>query len=1233
MISYAQNLEDVVLNRVFRNKPSGFYIDVGAHDPVELSVTKHFYDLGWHGINIEPVPESFRNFEKQRPRDINLNLGISNQHDFLTLYEVVGCPELTSLDKDVARNASKIFDTPIKEYHVEVRTLAEVCEQYDVHFIDFIKIDVEGQERDVLAGADFERFRPTMLVVEATVPCSGAIKDWSKADDYANWHDWEPLVLDAGYLLVYYDGLNRYYLREEDQHFKSCFTLPIAVLQDEFTLYREVQERQRFQGEATTLKGRIGKLETDNQQLADAITALNREKAMLERKTATLKERISIFEKAQQQLSAQKHHLADTLTTREHEKTQLEGKATLLKERVGQLEQSKADMAHEAEGLKRWVGELKQEKAEMEHQAEGLKRQIGEVNQERADLVHEVKGLKRWVGQLHQEKADMAQEAESLKRWIDDLRQKAADQEYEAKGLKRWISELELEKDDLEYEARGLKLWVGQLGRDKDDLEYETEGLRQWVGQLAQEKSHLEHEAEGLKKEKIALEEERADLRKERRSLQNRLRYREKKQVELEGSIALLSKEKAGLEGLVAHLSAERDQLQHMLAQTEQARQLLQEEKALQEQVMHVLRTTLQEEHDAAQRKLRYRLIALFRSLFGRNAQAPDEPPPAGPTPAAESLPGPSYASGSETTPAALEVGTEEPTATDGLAREPLPTQQPYGEAVSAALNGTPPATLATDPATAALIEMHRETGEAYRLAQSRHQSLPEAPSANEIRMMRAAQKQANQSEVYRALKPVGKRVQRLLQPAPASQATNGSATLKPASSDLNGHGVRASINTSLIDALMETRSLPGAVPEQTLVSLYDLGQNLTHVLSLKGTSDHRQALHMLSLAGAHCTCLGCDPMPEGQSNGWHANKADLAQWLSTQGATALAAYDGLLLDADLDEATLNLLKGRLWPNTQIMVRGVLSDDGALPVAWGSPSLFLDGLAVYDAPPRGWLDAAHDQPMLYALDQWPATSKPITLPPTLPSGQPWPKISVVTVTLNQGTFLEDTIQSILGQGYPNLEYIILDGGSTDNTPAILDNYRDQLAYCVSEPDDGQSDALNKGFRIATGEILAWLNSDDKYPPGTFWRVALAFDTYAADIVAGGCGLFRGLNPEPVQTHHNSMPIGQVVPLPLDKLLDIDGSWLKGDFFYQPEVFWTRELWERCGSQVDENLFYSMDYELWVRMAQYGARILHIPETLALYRMHDAQKTNGADLPYVPELRQVNKALREQLMSS
>ena len=122
---------------------------------------------------------------------------------------------------------------------------------------------------------------------------------------------------------------------------------------------------------------------------------------------------------------------------------------------------------------------------------------------------------------------------------------------------------------------------------------------------------------------------------------------------------------------------------------------------------------------------------------------------------------------------------------------------------------------------------------------------------------------------------------------------------------------------------------------------------------------------------------------------------------------------------------------------------------------------------------------------------WPWTEETPMAPPTLPDGSPWPRVSIVTPSYNQGQYLEETIRSVLLQGYPDLEYIIIDGGSTDESVTIIEKYAPWLAYWVSEPDRGQSHAINKGFARATGEIYAWLNSDDYYWPGAIVIAARA----------------------------------------------------------------------------------------------------------------------------------------------
>lgn len=215
----------------------------------------------------------------------------------------------------------------------------------------------------------------------------------------------------------------------------------------------------------------------------------------------------------------------------------------------------------------------------------------------------------------------------------------------------------------------------------------------------------------------------------------------------------------------------------------------------------------------------------------------------------------------------------------------------------------------------------------------------------------------------------------------------------------------------------------------------------------------------------------------------------------------------------------------------------------------------------------------------------------------------WPRISVVTPSFNQGEYIGQTIESVLSQDYPNLEYIIIDGGSTDHTRSVVSAYRDQITRFISEPDRGQSHALNKGFALATGEVLCWLNSDDQLAPDALFAVGLGFRVYAPDLVAGICEVFQ--DGERLHRHLTSCPDG---PLPLNNLLDLDKGWNAGQFFYQPEVFFSRDLWERAGAYVCEDAHFSMDYELWCRFALHQARLKVIATPLAHFRSHADQKT-------------------------
>ncbi|WP_084227293.1 FkbM family methyltransferase [Nostoc sp. KVJ20] len=232
-ISYAQNLEDVLLNRVFKDKIKGFYIDAGALHPTVDSVTKAFYDIGWSGINIEPIKEFYNLFEQERSRDINLNIALSNSEGNLEFFQVVGQPGNSTLNKEIAYKIAQEKGLELSRNTVSVKTLAEVCKEYVDQKIDFLKIDVEGAEEEVILGGNWDIFRPTILVIETTLPGTNI--------RYEN--NIPIFLMGKGYQQVFFDGINDYYISEESGDLAKFFSFPVNVL-DNYINYR-LLEKQR----------------------------------------------------------------------------------------------------------------------------------------------------------------------------------------------------------------------------------------------------------------------------------------------------------------------------------------------------------------------------------------------------------------------------------------------------------------------------------------------------------------------------------------------------------------------------------------------------------------------------------------------------------------------------------------------------------------------------------------------------------------------------------------------------------------------------------------------------------------------------------------------------------------------------------------------------------------------------------------------------------------------------
>ena len=210
-----------------------------------------------------------------------------------------------------------------------------------------------------------------------------------------------------------------------------------------------------------------------------------------------------------------------------------------------------------------------------------------------------------------------------------------------------------------------------------------------------------------------------------------------------------------------------------------------------------------------------------------------------------------------------------------------------------------------------------------------------------------------------------------------------------------------------------------------------------------------------------------------------------------------------------------------------------------------------------------------------------------------------PKISIITPSFNQGAYLERTIRSVLQQNYPDLEYVIIDGGSTDNSVEVIKKYESKIHYWVSEKDSGQSEAINKGFKLVTGDIIAWINSDDWYEEDVFHEIVRNYKKNPNGIWVGDC-----------TRHYMTTKKTRLLKPVIPTFTSLLRYWRKSFCPAQPSIFFPRQALNAAGL-LDESLRYAMDLDLWLKMSK-NFRFYYVNKNLSNYLIHKDSKSGSGN---------------------
>ena len=402
MISYGQNFEDVLLARVFKGRSKGFYIDIGAMDPVEGSITKHFYDLGWSGINIEPDERFYDKLRLARPRDLNLCIAVGDTQEDRTFYQFEAQGLSTLSTENFRYFADKHF--PYRELTVAVTTLADICRSYVHGPIDFLKIDAEGWEAAIIRGADWQCFRPLVLVIESTKPYSYI----------PTWHEWEPVLLEAGYRFTYSDGVNRYYVREESSELAACFEFPPNVL-DNFQPYETVRLHNLHAAALAETEALTIQLAEARDQLAKALTEKDVERLRMDELRQKMDALQAEYQKAVERADAESA-----------ENQSLQGRLKELELRCEELIRQRHSAEKQVRSAESRLSAIQQDFEELRKANSLLAEQLGKEQDRLQTALAETRRLTARVGKVSQDKAALTLRISELQHHLSALQGAAA---------------------------------------------------------------------------------------------------------------------------------------------------------------------------------------------------------------------------------------------------------------------------------------------------------------------------------------------------------------------------------------------------------------------------------------------------------------------------------------------------------------------------------------------------------------------------------------------------------------------------------------------------------------------------------------------------------------------------------------------------------------------------------------------------------------------------------------